>query len=396
MENELDILVLEQSNTFIYFRWTATEDVCRVKRDGQMVYTGTQNRFKDEGLKEGHLYTYTLERLDASGHWVDKIKLQTATEKRQMNSNNRLAELVLTTIVSNSRISLAWGKIVGITAYDIYRNGAFIETVEKNQYTDRQVSMNEEATYWIRGNRPIVKSQKKVSDKKIALNKFFNSLHQKSPQKKAATEDFWLTKKIASLDSLLSDKESTQLVPAWQLRYTTFLPDTLLKNPNLLSPFAYFQGDGRSFDAESPHYRSQVNLTINFNQSPTLVWDKHIGPTIGYNWRKNFSKADIASSQKIELEKAAEIEQKMVITLTHCVGNPLTTSPNIDYELSADFYQNGTYDIIGVHDQSPNHEVYLKFEDNHEWTAIHQKESEGLAFMAGPTASHYWRISNFY
>ena len=49
MANELDILVLEQSDTMIYFRWTATEDVCRVKKEDQVVYTGTQNLFKDEG-----------------------------------------------------------------------------------------------------------------------------------------------------------------------------------------------------------------------------------------------------------------------------------------------------------------------------------------------------------
>ncbi|MGH2319103.1 DUF3238 domain-containing protein [Planococcus sp. SE5232] len=396
MANEMDILVLEQSETMIYFRWTDTEDVCRVKRDEQIVYTGTQNLFKDEGLKKGELYTYTLERLDASGSWTDKIKLHTGTENRKKDSINRLEEIVLTTIVSKSRISLAWGEIEGITQFDIYCNGKFIETVERNQYTDRQVPMNEEFTYWIRGKRPVAKSEERFSEEKFTLAKIFGTLNWNSSKEKAAMEEFWLTKKIAPLDSLLSDEEKPKIYPVWQFRYNTFLPELILKNPNLLSPFPYFQGDGREFDPDSLHYRTQVSFTVDLKEEESsFEYDKDVGPTIGYNWRKKFSKADVASSEGIELEKIEETGHKVSVTLKHSIGNPITTSPNIDYEVSAAFYRDGSYDIIGIHDQSPNHEVYLKLDDG-EWMEIHQTESEGLAYMAGPIASQYWRISNFY
>ncbi|WP_223642619.1 DUF3238 domain-containing protein [Planococcus sp. 4-30] len=396
MANEMDILVLEQSETMIYFRWTDTEDVCRVKRDEQIVYTGTQNLFKDEGLKKGELYTYTLERLDASGSWTDKIKLHTGTENRKKDSINRLEEIVLTTIVSKSRISLAWGEIEGISQFDIYCNGKFIETVERNQYTDRQVPMNEEFTYWIRGKRPVAKSEERFSEEKFTLAKIFGTLNWNSSKEKAAMEEFWLTKKIAPLDSLLSDEEKPKIYPVWQFRYNTFLPELILKNPNLLSPFPYFQGDGREFDPDSLHYRTQVSFTVDLKEEESsFEYDKDVGPTIGYNWRKKFSKADVASSEGIELEKIEETGHKVSVTLKHSIGNPITTSPNIDYEVSAAFYRDGSYDIIGIHDQSPNHEVYLKLDDG-EWMEIHQTESEGLAYMAGPIASQYWRISNFY
>ncbi|ANU09114.1 hypothetical protein A1A1_00570 [Planococcus antarcticus DSM 14505] len=397
MVNELDILVLEQSDTMIYFRWTATEDVCRVKRDEHMVYTGTQNLFKDEGLKKGELYTYTLERLDASGNWTDKIKLHTGTENRKPDSINRLEEIVLTAIVSEERISLAWGEIEGITKFDVYRNSQLIETVDSNQYTDRQVPMDQEFTYWIRGKRPIAKSEERFSEENFTFAKIFGSLSWNSSKQKAAMEEFWLTKKLASLDSLLSDVEKPKIYPVWHFRYQTFLPELILKNPNLLSPFPYFQGDGREFDPESLHYRTRVNFTVDLKEEKSLFsYDKDVGPTIGYNWRKKFSKADVASAEGIELEKIEETGHKVSITLTHGVGNPITTSPNIDYKVSAAFYRDGSYDIIGMHDQSPNHEVYLDFGDNGEWMEIHQTESEGLAYMAGPLASQYWRISNFY
>lgn len=392
----IDILVLEQSDTLIYFRWTTTEAVCRVKRGTQVVYTGTQNYFKDDGLPVGQLCTYTIERLDAAGNWIDKIKFQTGTENRKVDKGNRLAEIVLTTIVSKGRISLAWGKIDGISTFDIYRNGQFIESVEKNQYTDDKVLSDQQYTYRIRGKRPVSRAGKRVNEKKFSLHKMFGALQQNSSQENAAMEDFWLTQIIAPLHSLLSDQPNTAVQPVWHFRYNTFLPETLLKNPNLLSPFHYFKGDNRSFSPDSLEYRTHVNFTVSFNESePPLSWDKNVGPTIGYNWRKKFSKADVASAEKIDLTKTDESHQKISIALTHCVGNPLTTSPNIDYNLSADFYRDGTYTILGAHDQSPNHEVYLKYSEDRQWTEIHQSESEGLSYMAGPTANKYWRLSNF-
>lgn len=397
MVNEFDILVLEQSDTFIYFRWTATEDVCRVKRDEQIIYTGTHSLFKDEGLKKGELYTYTIERLDDSGNWIDKIKLHTGTENPKSDSINRLEEIVFTTIISRERISLAWGEIEGIDTFDIYRNGQLIETVERNQYTDRQVPMNQEFTYWVRGKRPVAKSEESFSEEKFTVAKIFGALNWNSSKEKAAMEEFWLTKNIASLDFLLSDEEKPKIYPVWQFRYQTFLPELVLKNPNLLSPFPYFQGDGRQYDPESLHYRTRVTFTVDLKEEESsFSYDKDVGPTIGYNWRKKFSKADVASAEGIELEKLEETGHKVSITLKHSVGNPITTSPDIDYNVTAAFYRDGSYDIIGIHDQSPNHEVYLKFGNANEWMEIHQTESEGLAFMAGPIASHYWRISNFY
>ncbi|MGB6408044.1 MAG: DUF3238 domain-containing protein, partial [Planococcus donghaensis] len=367
-----------------------------VKRGTQVVYTGTQNHFKDEELQPGHLYTYTIERLDPAGKWTDKIKIQTGTENRNIDNDNCLAKIVLTTIVSEGRVSLAWGKIDGISTFDIYRNGQFIESVEKNQYTDTKVLSDQPYTYWIRGQRPVSRTGKKLSEKKFSLHKMFGALQQNSSKEKASMEDFWLTQKIASLQSILSDQNETAILPVWHFRYNTFLPETLLINPNLLSPFHYFKGDARAFDPDSTEYRTHVNFSVSFKENkPTLSWDKHVGPTVGYNWRKKFSKADVASAEEIELVQTDKSDEKVSIALTHVVGNPLTTSPNIDYTLSADFYRDGTYAIFGVHDQSPNHEVYLKHDEDRQWLEIHQSESEGLSYMAGPTANKYWRLSNF-
>ncbi|MBT2581493.1 DUF3238 domain-containing protein [Planococcus sp. ISL-109] len=396
MSEELDIDLLEQSDSMIHFAWTPTGEVYRVKKDGETVYTGTQNAFRDEALHSGELFCYSIERQSPGGSWVPAIKLLTGTEKRNPDSINQLEQIVLSTIVSENRVSLSWGKIQGITEYEIFRDGEPQTVTTKTQYTDRDVPEDRELTYWIRGKRPVERTEGQLTTVKSLAAKAFGILNTESSKEETAMEKFWLTKKIAPLHYLLGKEDSEPPKLKWHVRYLTFLPDDVLKNPNLTSPNRYFQGDNRGFDPESKHYRTQINSILNLNKEQSeFDFDKDVGTSISYDWRRKFRKADVASSDEIKAEISAETEQKTDITITHSVGNPLTTSPNIDYEMSAKFYRNGIFDIVGMHDQAPNHEVYLKLGDDGIWQPIHQTETEGLAWMADPIASQYWRISNF-
>lgn len=158
----------------------------------------------------------------------------------------------------------------------------------------------------------------------------------------------------------------------------------------------FFKGDGRSFDPDSKHYRTRVDLDIRFSDEGASVdLTKDVGTSIAYDWRKKFRKADVASSEGIELKEIKEDDHKIAIDLKHSVGNPLVASPNIDYQIAANFYKVGVYDIIGIHDQAPNHEVYMKTGQNADWSQIHESEDNGLSYMAEPIAGQYWRISNF-
>ncbi|MDN7243094.1 DUF3238 domain-containing protein [Planococcus sp. N028] len=397
--NSLDIEFLQQSDTVIDFTWTQTGDTCRVTRDEEMIYTGTENSLKDENLQRGELYTYTIERLNADDQVVEKIKMQTSTENHVENFINRLQQIAITTILTKSKIALAWGDIEGIEEFEIYRDGEPIATVDKNQFTDRNAEMDQAYTYWIHGKRPLEKSEESFKTEKSAVARVFGLMNVKSSPEQAAEEEFWITKKVGSRNQLLAEKEQakTELAyPVWHFRYTTFLPQELLPSPNLLSLNRYFAGDGRDFDPESKHYRTQVNFSLEMTKGgAVLEYEKDIGTSIAYDWRKKFRKADVASSEGIVLEKVKEDPHKVSISLKHTVGNPLTTSPNIDYEISATFYRDGYYDIIGIHDQSPNHEVYLRTSKKDEWEQIHEAESKGLSWMSDAIASQYWRTSTF-
>ncbi|PSL40291.1 uncharacterized protein DUF3238 [Planomicrobium soli] len=399
LPNSIEIELVQQSDTVIDFTWTYTGDTCRVTRDEEVIYTGTQNSLKDENLQRGELYTYTIERLDAEEKTIEKIKMQTGTENHVDDFVNRLQQIAITTILSRSKIVLAWGAIEGIEEFEIYRDGELIATVAKNQFTDRNAEPDQTYTYWIRGKRPLERSEESFKAEKSVVARIFGLLNVNSSPEQAAEEEFWITKKVGSCDQMLTEEEQpkTELqYPIWHFRYTTFLPQEYLPSPNPLSPNRYFAGDGRGFDPESKHYRTQVNFSLEMTEGgAVLEYEKDVGTSIAYDWRKKFRKADVASSEGIVLEKVKEDPHKVSISLKHSVGNPLTTSPNIDYGISATFYRTGYYDIIGIHDQAPNHEVYIRKSQDDDWEQIHEAESKGLAWMSEAIASQYWRISTF-
>ena len=396
MNEEWDIELLEQTDSMISFNWTPTDEISRVKKNGEVVYMGTQATFRDDGLSPGEVIRYTIERQSPQGKWIPALKLLTGTEKRDPDCINQLEQIVLSTIVSHKRVSLAWGAIDGIDAYDIYRDGELVTKTHRTQFTDRDVPEDREVTYWVRARRPVDRTESPLRKIKSIAATLFGVLNVGSSQEQAAVEKFWLSKKIAPLNQLLAEGPDKAAELKWHLRYLTFLPDNILKNPNLTSPNPYFQGDNRSFDPEAKQYRSLSNCIVNLTApQSTFDFDKDIGTSIAYNWRQKFRKADVASSEGISAKIIEDTDQKTEFRLYHSVGNPLTTSPNIDYEVSATFYRNGVYNLIGVHDQSPNHEIYLKLGDQGSWQTLHQTESEGLAWMADPIAAHYWRFSNF-
>lgn len=399
MPMRMELELLKQTDTTIFFIWTNTGATCRVERDGKLLYQGVENSFKDEALTPGELYIYTIEKLDLENNVIARLKLQTGTENYLDEFINRLQQITVSTIVSDSKIAIAWGSIDGITSFDVYRNGELVATTDKNQFTDFYAEKDEAYTYGILGKRPLEQSEEGMKNRKSLFATLFGMVNMRSSQENAAMEKFWIIKRIASRETLLTEHSTEKDrigQTEWQLRYLTFLSEELMPNPNLLSLNRFFKGDDRSFDPDAKDYRTRVDLTVRFNEGGASVdCSKDVGATIAYNWRKKFRKTDVASSAGIELKEVKEDNHKVSISLKHSIGNPLIASPDIDYQITANFYRIGIYDIIGIHDQAPNHEVYLKSKRDAGWGQIHEAEDKGLSWMAGPIASQYWRISNF-
>ena len=79
----------------------------------------------------------------------------------------------MTTIVAKTQIALSWEEIEDVDTYEIYRNGVYIQTVKRNQYIDRDFSLDETYTYTIHSKRPLAKSEEGTEPRVNRLSRQF-------------------------------------------------------------------------------------------------------------------------------------------------------------------------------------------------------------------------------
>ncbi|WP_157796287.1 DUF3238 domain-containing protein [Bacillus xiapuensis] len=386
---------VKQTADEISLEWTDTEANYRVYRQGQLIYEGARSSAKDRGLMPATSYLYTIEKTDTKGRVLDLIKVQTATKPEKRRQENILQDWIMTSVVGRTFISMEWEPIDGIEEYTIYRNGKRLAHVTDSFYIDQTVRPQEEYTYWIRAERPLAQSEENLSEEKFAAAGVIGFFKKGAKEKEAMMEVFRIAKLFDSIEAILRPKDSSQ-EHQWQLRYTTFLPMKRLKNPNFFSMNRYFAGDGRGFEPEADRFRTRADLAVSFaDDKPSVRLNKAVGLSKAYGWTGRLREKGRASEGGIQLENVQTGKEKVEVLLKHSVGNPLTASPNIDYEITASFYRNGFFDFTGNHDQSPNHEMYLKRGRKNYWKPLHQARSKGLEWLAATMASQYWRVSNF-
>ncbi|GKV68486.1 hypothetical protein NCCP2716_09840 [Sporosarcina sp. NCCP-2716] len=381
----------------IAFDWEDTGGTYHVYKDGEHVYEGTSTDFQDTDFTPGKLYKYTIER-QQEGMTKDVIVMQTTPLSMEKNADNPLQSLVMTTIVAKSQVALSWERMKDVDQYTIYRNGEELAQVGANRFIDRDFPADEPLTYSIYCERPIAESEETFNTAKSVIAKVFGIFYPKTTEKKASVEGFTMMKSIGSVHDLLKPVEDTPTpmpVTHWHFRYKTFLEDDILENPNVLSPNRYFKGDNRHFDPESAAYRTSVDIDVDYSRpgSP-LTFKKDVGESVAYGLDKKIRERDTASDEGIVMKQLDHGKGETGFFLEHAVGNPLTTAPDINYEVQAVFRENGTCDLTGYHDQSPDHEIYITKGKGSRWIPIHQSRSEGLAFMTEVTAFQYWRFSN--
>lgn len=382
----------------ISFTWNDVGGIYHVYKDGEHVYEGTVPECSDGDFKHAKLYTYVIERVE-NGEVLDVIALQTSAFAEQKNKDNPLQSLVMTTIVARTQIVLSWEEISDIEDYDVFRNDVYMTTVKNNCYIDRDYSLDEAYRYTIRSKRSLAQSEDRFNVSKSIFSTIFGLLNPFSSKEKAVVEVFETTKWIAKPQELLvpvQDEIRRAKVDRWQFRYTTFLSDTWVTNPNILAWNHYFKGDGRGFDVHGDGFRTRVDIGLAYDQiGAPLTFTKAVGQSIAYSRLKRFREQATASHEGISLKRLDHRQGESGFYVTHAVGNPLTPAPKIDYEVRAVLRQDGTFDMTGYHDRAPHHEIYMMRGEDNEWLPIHQAESEGLAWMSPVIALQYWRCSSF-
>lgn len=394
-----EIQSVKHEHDLISFTWNDVGGFYNVYKDGEHVYEGTVPEFQDGDFKHGKLYHYIVERVE-DNQVVDVIALQTSAFAEEKNVENPLQSLVLTTIVAKTQIALSWEGMKDIEEYGVYRNGKFLKRVNTNWYIDRDIDMEQSYDYMIRARRPLEKSEERLTSVKSVLSNVFGSLHPDSSRKEAAVETFstikWIGKPKELLQPVNEREKTLDPVDRWKFRYTTFLAEDLIRNPNWLSPNHYFKGDDRRFDPNGDGFRTRVDIELAYDEKgEPLTFTKEVGTSMAYDHMKNFREQARASSDGITLQRKDHKKGESGFLLEHAVGNPLTTAPLIDYEVSAVFKRHGTFDMCGYFDPAPHHEIYLMKGRGEAWKPVLQVESKGLAFMSDAIAYHYWRCSNF-
>lgn len=382
----------------IYFTWNDVGGIYHVFKDGEHVYEGTVPEFSDGDFKHAKLYTYAIERVE-HGEVLDVIALQTSAFAEQKNKDNPLQSLVMTTIVAKTQIALSWEEISDVEDYDVFRNDVYLTTVKNNYYMDRDFSLDKAYRYAIRSQRPLAQSEDFFNVSQSILSTIFGLLNPVSSKEQAAVEVFEVMKWIAKPRELLvpvQDRVRRPNVDRWQFRYTTFLADGWVKNPNILAWNHYFKGDGRGFGVDGEGFRTRVDIELAYDQiGAPLTFTKAVGPSIAYSRLKRFREQATASHEGIVLKRLDHKQEESGFYVTHAVGNPLTPAPKIDYEVRAVLRRDGTFDMTGYHDQAPHHEIYMMRGEGNEWLPIHQAESKGLSWLSPVIAWQYWRCSSF-
>ncbi|MDW0109943.1 DUF3238 domain-containing protein [Sporosarcina aquimarina] len=397
MPQRFEIKSVTHEPNRIMFEWNDTGGMYHVYKDGNHIYEGTSADFQDTDLTPNKLYNYTIER-HAEDVVKDVIVMQTSALSIEKNLENSLQSLVFTTIIAKSQIALSWECLKDVEMYTIYRDGEELAQVEANRFIDRDFPTHAPVTYAIYCERSIAESEETFNNARSLVAKVLGVFYPKTSQKKSSVEGYTMMKTIQAPSKLLipvSDYRNPDSINSWRFLYKTFLEDEVLENPNVLSPNRYFEGDNRKFDPESRDFRTFVEVEVDYrNTNNPLKFTKEVGESVALGLDKKVRERQTASDEGIQIERLEHGSDEVGFNLKHAVGNPLTTAPDINYEVQAVFRKNGVFDISGFHDQSPDHEVYLRSDKASEWVPVHQSRSEGLAYMAGVTAYQYWRYSN--
>ena len=386
---------IEQDAKQISLEWKGLNRPYRVFRGKELIYEGMEPKLVDQNLVPGTLYTYCIETLDDHGNPKDRMRIQTTTSVDFKERDNILEDLLITTIVTQGQIGFEWEPIEGVSEYSIFRNGIKLETVTSCAFTDKGIDDDKNYTYMIKAKRPLQRSDQLKWDLKSVVANVVGAIKKDSSTEMAADEEFTITKKVGPLRELLkSPQKSKSKNGNWQLRYTTFLKEEWLKNPNAASEDQIFKGDHRTFDPESSEFRTRSDVFID-TDNPSAFLSKATGKTEAFTKKQEQVESASSSDEGIQLEKVLTDEDRVQFHLNHSVSNPLVVSPAIDYHLCGTFYKDNEFDLVGIHDQAPEHEIYLKEPGTEEWQVIHQTQSKGLEMMADPMANHYWRYSTF-
>jgi chitodextrinase len=155
-----DVIATAQSSSQINLNWSSSTDNVgvtgyQVYRDGSLLKTVTATSTTDTGLSASTQYCYTVKAGDVAGNWSAESTQSCATtpEAPVDNQAPSIPAGVIATAQSSSQINLNWSAStdnVGVTGYQIYRNGILLKAVTGTSTADTGLSASTQYCYTVK------------------------------------------------------------------------------------------------------------------------------------------------------------------------------------------------------------------------------------------------------
>lgn len=362
-------------NTGIELTWSGV-GAMRITKNGVDVYEGEDGRFVDQTLNAGEHVAYRLH-----GETDDVVKVYTAAVAVEdpLYWNRQFVSMIVTLHAT----MLQWEPIPDVDHYAVYRQGRRIAEVVGHGYRD-DAPLSEPTLYEVRAHRPVKRDHKPGT---TLIHAIGNVMALAKELKTDTRRDQELYVMYFFVTPEPKEEERTQQI---QLRVQTFIRPPMIKNPNLLSPHPYFEGDHRPFNVHAEEYRTRTEVEVEELQHvPVLSLKKDANVTRGYTKHHKLTGEDVASVDDVFLEDVHLARGEAGFRLQHAVGNPLVVAPDIKYTITSHVKNNRAFKLAGSHTQSPHHEIYMKIGDA-PWQTIHRADDLGVSFMGNPMPECHW------
>ncbi|CAF4637197.1 unnamed protein product, partial [Rotaria sp. Silwood2] len=112
-------------------------------------------------LNSGTTYTYTVKAVSSAGSESAASNSVTGKTKGDPPAVGTPNGLIAADITSNS-ITLRWNSVLGVTAYNVYRNGNKLTSVSLTSYTDTDLRSATEYRYQVSSVKDSSESEKSI------------------------------------------------------------------------------------------------------------------------------------------------------------------------------------------------------------------------------------------
>ncbi len=153
------VTVTAKTSTSVSLSWTASTDNVgvtgyQVFRNGTQVGTPVTTTFTDTGLTASTTYAYTVKARDAAGNVSAASTAVSATTTAAGDTTPPSApSAVHTTATTSTSVSLAWTAStdnVGVTGYQVFRNGTQVGTATATTFTDTGLTASTTYAYTVK------------------------------------------------------------------------------------------------------------------------------------------------------------------------------------------------------------------------------------------------------